>query len=433
MIRRLILAVALALPGLALAQRAPALPDEPALARPGDYAVGVRSEVLVEPDAADLVSQPGKVGHGPRRLPLTIWYPALAGAKAPRAHYVPQTWGPQASGGYTGAAMPGVAPVRGQHFPLVVFSHGYRNWATGFSDLAEHLASRGYVVAAIDHHDAEPSPKMPRLVSFAMTVATRTQDQRFVIDRLAHPAGVLAGVYDPQAIALIGYSMGGFGALATAGAGYDPAGALMARMPAGLMAPWLDRPGGVGTPEGLRAVVAFAPWGGEMPLRAWSGAGLAGIRVPLLMVAGDHDDVSGYATGIHWLFDQAVHADRRLLVFQNAHHNIVGDGVAGIAHPGFEWVERLEEPVWRRDRILAVNRHFVTAFLDSVFRPASGHGRYLDVPVAEAAQGTWPLEQGQSVGDRLASADDPQSRGYWPGFQRRWALGLELHHAAPAP
>eukprot|EP01037_Dinobryon_pediforme_P006442 gene6442-6509_t len=335
---------------------------------------------------------PGTVERAPRKLPLTIWYPALASAKAPHAHYVPQVWGPQNGGpkarsGYTGAARLNAVPVRGAHFPLVVFSHGYRNWATGFSDLAEHLASRGYVVAAIDHHDAEPSSAMPRLVSFAMTVATRTADQRFVIDRLAHDAGPLADVYDPRAIALIGYSMGGFGALATAGAGYDPAGPLAARLPAGALAPWLDRAGGLPVPAGLRAVVAFAPWGGEPPLRAWQPAGLSAIHLPLLLVAGDHDDVSGYANGIHWLFDQAVHADRTLLVYQNAHHNIVGDGVAGIAHPGFAWVERLEEPVWRRDRILAVNRHFVTAFLDSVFRPAGGNGRYLDVPTPEAAQG----------------------------------------------
>jgi hypothetical protein len=32
------------------------------------------------------------------------------------------------------------------------------------------------------------------------------------------------------------------------------------------------------------------------------------------------------------------------------------------------------------------------------------------------------------AGAAMAMPGDPATAGYWPGFQRRWALGLEMHH-----
>lgn len=391
---------------LAVPAAAQALPDVPELAQPGAYPVGVLRMDLTDPAQK-------------RTLPLTIWYPSAGQGGAP-AHYVMKTPGPATSGGHIGVARADVPALTGKRFPLVVFSHGYRNWATGFSDLAEGLASHGYVVAAIDHQDLEPTSPESRLRSFAQVVLTRSADQRFVIAELARRAGTgpLANSYDPASIALIGYSMGGFGALITGGAGLDPEGQLYKLAPQPGIAPYAEgAPLEAQAPAGVKAIVAFAPWGGSPPLRAWSAKGLANLTTPTLFIVGDQDDVSGYGEGVGWVYQNAVHADRTMLVYQNAHHNIAGDGVAGIPDPTFEWVERLEEPVWRRDRILAINRHFVTAFLT--------------VPTEKAADGTWPLGAGQSVGARYAAPDDAGSRGYWPGFQRRWALGLELHHAAP--
>ncbi len=419
MIRHLLLAFA-ALVATPLA--AQTLPDAPELAQPGSYAVGVTRLDVADP-----------AQH--RTLPLTIWYPATPPAGAAPAHYIVQTPGPVATGGRTGIAVAAAPAIAGKRFPLVVFSHGYRNWAVGFSDLAEGLASHGYVVASIDHRDIEPTSPDSRKLSFAQVLLTRSADQRFVIAELVRRAktGPLANVYDPSEIALLGYSMGGFGALATAGAGFDPNSTLYKLAPDGLLAPYAEGSPLVakGAPAGVKAIVAFAPWGGSPPLRAWSEAGLARVTVPTLFVVGDHDDVSGFDGGVHWLYDHLTGADRHMLVYQNAHHNIAGDGIVGIANPGFEMVERLEEPVWRRDRILAINRHFITAFLDGILKHDAAHAAFLAVPTVKADAGTWTLAPGESAGSRYASPADPASRSYWPGFQRRWAMGLELHHATP--
>jgi predicted dienelactone hydrolase len=422
----LLLCLLLTAPRVALAQEA--LSDGPALAAAGAYPVGVLTQTVTEKDQPDLVASDlaaGKLTRGDRVLPLTIWYPAVrpAAGAAPVRYTMPDK--PAAGKApvqvpyKVGGAYPDAKPVRGQAFPLVVISHGYRNWATSFSDLAENLASKGYVVAAIDHHDLEPvTLKAPQL-SFATTVITRVADQRFVIEGLTKDAGkgALRGVYDPDNIALIGYSMGGFGALATMGAGLDPNSALAKAVPGGLLKPFTtDNPDfTANTPKGVKAMVAFAPWGGAPPLRAWTADSLARITVPSLLIVGDQDDVSGYAEGVAWLYDGMRGSDRNLLVYENARHNIARDGTPPSLVGDFQSVVRFEEPVWRRDRILAINRHFITAFLDARL-------------TVKAVDGVWrPGSDAASVG-AYASSSDVASAGYWPGFQNRWALGLQLRH-----
>ena len=411
------------------------LPDGPDLSVPGGFPVGVLRLDLVHADQPD-PSLPRVNGHVPshdRTLPLTVWFPAAPRTGTSLAHYHDHQPGAFAAGGRAGAARLAAQPARGQGFPLVIFSHGYRNWATGFADLAEGLASRGYVVAAIDHGDVEPATPEARANSLAAVIALRSADQRFVMAELARRVGEgpLAGVYDPQRVALIGYSMGGFGAVTTAGSGFAATSPLTHMAPDGVLTPFAEGVPSEAPPTGLKAVVLFAPWGGSEPLRAWAPSGLARIAAPTLVVVGDHDDVSGYEGGVKWIYDHLTGAERWMLVYQNARHNIVGDGLAAVEDRDFVAVERFEEPVWRRDRILAINRHFVTAFLDKVLKGDAAHGAYLAMPTERADAGQWPLGPNERVYGRTARPDDPGSKGYWPGFQRRWALGLELLHAGP--
>lgn len=443
----LLLCLLLTAPGVAAAQEA--LADGPALAAAGAYPVGVMTQTLTQKDQPDLVASDlaaGKLARADRLLPLTIWYPAVrpaAGAATvrytmpdkPAAGKAPAQVPYKVGGAYADAK-----PVRGQAFPLVVISHGYRNWATSFSDLAENLASKGYVVAAIDHHDLEPVTLATPQLSFATTVITRVADQRFVIETLARSASVgpLKDVYDPGNMALIGYSMGGFGALATMGAGLDPDSALAKAAPGGLLKPFTtDNPDfTAGAPKAVKAMVAFAPWGGAPPLRAWTSDSLARITVPSLVIVGDHDDVSGYADGVAWLYDGMRGSDRNLLVYENARHNIARDGTPPSLVGDFQSVVRFEEPVWRRDRILTINRHFITAFLDAQLKGDKAHGSYLTLPTPKAADGVWRAGPDGAQGGAYASASDPASAGYWPGFQNRWALGLRFRHdnaEAPRP
>lgn len=432
--------------GLALiastAQAGEVLADGPQLSRAGDYAVGVRTLTFTNPGQPDLLTSDlmaGTIARRDRALPVTVWYPAAKSpADAPKAQY--KRPGPTPASPdvpyKTGAAFADAKPVRGQHFPLVVLSHGYRNWATSFSDLAENLASKGYVVASIEHGDLEPSALPVPQLSFATVLITRVADQRFVLAELARQAGTgpLKDVYDPGNAALVGYSMGGFGALTTMGAGLDPQGPLYGLVPHALLKPFtsLDPDFASGAPKGVKAMVAFAPWGGSPPLRAWSAQGLAAVTTPSLLIVGDQDDVSGYDQGVSWLYAGLTGADRYLLTYENARHNIALNGVTPEEAGDFQAIERHEEPVWRRDRILAINSHFLTAFLDARLKGDVAHGAYLSVPTPRAADGSWPLAQGASVGDQKAAPGDKATAAYWPGFQRRWAMGLRLRHDAAA-
>jgi hypothetical protein len=263
-------------------------------------------------------------------------------------------------------------------------------------------------------------------------MVNRAQDQQAVIVALgqlsADPGFPLAGAYDPENVALIGYSMGGFGALATAGAGYDPKSPLYHRVPSDLLA--ANGQGARKAQTGLKALVLISPWGAQAGVRSWSAEALSTIHMPTLMLAGEQDDVVGYADGVRWLFENLKGADRRLLVFENARHNLVG-AVTPLSMKGdFSLVERFEEPVWRKDRLQAINAHFIVGFLDLTLRGRTGNAAYLNPGALRSNDGVWAV--GALPGSGGAFAGPAQAAGgYWPGFQRRWALGLRLEHRPP--
>jgi predicted dienelactone hydrolase len=421
--RLLVALVILAAP--ARAQTAPG--DAPALGGRGALAVGVADEAIDLGPRPDAARPDGKGGFAtaPRRLAVTVWYPAQRTAVSGTVYRYPTTPVESVPAGRVPAmvAVPGQATrdaaAAAGRWPLVVLSHGFGNRALMFSDLAEHLASKGYVVAAIDHGDLADLA-VSRPLAFLNNVIHRAADQRLVIAELARRAGTGAGVWghaDGARIALVGYSMGGFGALATAGAAYDAASPLFAQTPPGTAALLAQTPP---PPPALKALIAFAPWGGAPPPRAFTAAGLARMAVPSLFIAGDADDVSDYAGGIRWLFEQAG-APRALLTYQNARHNVATNATPAMLADRFEYVERQDEPVWRKDRMLAINVHFITAFLDWRLKGDTGAARWLAVPSMRAADGQWPLAPGETAADRT---DGPPQ--HWPGFQRRWALGLML-------
>jgi len=52
-----------------------------------------------------------------------------------------------------------------------------------------------------------------------------------------------------------------------------------------------------------------------------------------------------------------------------------------------EW---FQDPVWRAERVNAINAHFITAFLDRYVKGDDSRAAYLDVPVARSSDGAWP-------------------------------------------
>ncbi len=415
------MAILLVLP-LAAAARAPSVPaaDAPELAALGPYKVGVRELTLVDR------ARPGLTGTADRSLPLLVWYPATGGAAAPPRVYtraLPRAGGTPVTITTEGIAATDATAAPGR-FPLVIVSHGFGGWPAGMSYLTENLASKGYVVVSIAHNDDAAGDNFR--LSFGNAVVNRAADQQAAIAEMVRRAGIVGDAIGAQVdaarVAVIGYSMGGFGALATGGAGYDPGGPTPSQLPPALLARQAQ---GARTAEPhIKAVVAIAPWGGQPANRSWSPQGLGGLRVPALFIAGDQDDVSNYGEGIRWLWENAVHSERWLLTYADARHNVGGNAIPREVADDPAFQENFAEPVWRTERLNAINLHFVTAFLDRYLKGDVRRAAYLDVPVAEANAAIWPAAGGAP---RFAPSDG-SSTTYWPGFQKRWLLGLRLEH-----
>lgn len=410
--------------------------DAPELAARGVNSVGVRTIELRNPGQPDILNFDKATGKAPlydRPLKVEIWYPALIpSGTAERTEYEMKLPGLAANKDTSGKpqtiSIPGKAlrdapPAAGQSYPLVIISHGYPGSRYFLSYLSENLASKGYVVAAIDHTDSVFGDEK----AFQSTLLNRANDQLFTVDAIlslaASPGHFLKGLVDPARVGIIGYSMGGYGALASAGAGYSAKSLGNVSVPGGYFKAWE-----AGSPEyqarlrkQVKAVVAISPWGAQPPYSAWDADGLAGIRIPLLVIAGDQDDVSDFQAGIKPAFDKAIHSDRCLLVYQNARHNIGGNPLPPDVPASFRNREFFEEPVWRKDRLMAINQHFITAFLDLNLKGDESKRSYLHVTPAESNDGKWPLPPGESAGDKVSDGT-----GYWKGFQRRWALGASM-------
>lgn len=201
----------------------------------GPHAVGVRTLDAVDRTRAD------------RPLPIEVWYPAdgrHAGedvAAATRDSYelmpgFPRPWQ---------EAVRDAAPGSGSS-PFIAFSHGFGGHRRQSTFLCTHLASHGYVVAAVDHsgntmldvvqamlalQSGTPPPDTGALLS--EFVAKRPGDADFLIARVVDGApDDLAALIDAARIGIAGHSFGGWTAL-TATARNRRIGAVVALAPAG--------------------------------------------------------------------------------------------------------------------------------------------------------------------------------------------------------
>jgi predicted dienelactone hydrolase len=426
-----------ALPSAAPARLAYAVPppDAPELAALGTYAIGTQTLAVEAPDSV-VLSATG-LARTTRTIKARIWYPAEVAAGTARtsfAHVLPK---PDGTGGLfsiPSLAADGAPPIKGKRFPLVVVSHGYNGWDTFMTWLTENLATKGYIVVAIDHADQRVVNPAEFPVSFGNVLVHRARDIRFVIDdltrRASKPGDALGQAIDAGQIGLVGYSMGGFGVLGAAGLDYAPTSPVLAQLPPPARDQLFEsQTAGKPLAARIKAVVALAPFGGSPAVRVWSEAALAAFAKPVLMIDGDHDDIVDAANGVSWIFDHMASNQRHFLLYQNARHNVGGNPPPPEADADFSTREYFAEPVWRTERINAINQHFITAFLDLHLKGDAAKQAYLDVTPPQAGDGQWPLAPFQNVGGKPASADQP---GFWRGFQRRWALGLEMRQGKPA-
>ncbi len=176
-----------------------------------------------------------------RVLPVDVWYPTdeafrgqdLDPATQDSTEMIP---------GFPAVAQQAVrdATPLETTWPLIVFSHGFGGGRRQSTFYCTHLASHGYLVAAMDHVGntladmlAGNSPADDPVVVRTF-MRDRPADCSFVIDRML--AGAAGPHADPGRIGITGHSFGGWTSLMTAG-----------------------------TDDRIRAVVALAPAGGRNP------------------------------------------------------------------------------------------------------------------------------------------------------------------------
>ena len=419
-------------------------PDAPELAAYGRLSIGVRTLRFVNPGQLDIVK--AKAGEPmptyDRALTVEVWYPALQAARpaaplpdglAPGEYRV-ATRDPKTTVVIKGKALRDAAPdPKGGPYPLVIVSHGYPGNRYLLSHLAENLASKGYVVASIDHTDSTYGDQ----AVFASTLLNRPLDQLFVLKEMDKlnaggaadaAGGALKGMVNANLTALIGYSMGGYGVVNTLGGGFSAASVKLAMAPVnGVLARrQAGNPEYLATMEPrIKAAIAFAPWGWNAGF--WDAAGLAGIKTPVLYVAGSVDDVSGYSPGVRNIFEATLNAPRYLLTFENANHNAAAPMPAPEETwspvPGLAAVPALHylDPVWDNVRMNNIAQHFATAFLGRYLRDDAAMAPYLDL-VEHASDGKWSVAaDGSLQGDH----------SYWKGFPQRSAVGLRLEFRKP--
>lgn len=329
-------------------------PDAPELAGFGRHAVGVETRNLINPAQADVLDRSGGATvYKDRALVVEYWYPARAGTGSGGQYRTFLRDGRQEvvlQGIAVRNAPEGSAAATA---PLVVISHGFPGNRMLLAHFAEHLASHGYRVAAIDHLDSTyEDPAYQGGLSFVSTLMNRPLDTAFV-------AAQMGGDY-----AVIGYSMGGYGALIAAGGGLSQdAMTTEGAPPVALFAAHRSPV----VPAALKAVIPIGPWGRQRDL--WDAAGLGHLRLPVLIMAGQGDEVSGYETGMRRIFEE-IGGKRWLLTFGGAGHNAAAPcpapEEAWLASENLSWPQfaHYGDAVWDTVRMNNIAQHFVLAFLD---------------------------------------------------------------------
>ncbi|MBE9115487.1 alpha/beta hydrolase [Lusitaniella coriacea LEGE 07157] len=119
-----------------------------------------------------------------------------------------------------------LARHRGGGFPVIIISHGVASNRETFSYLAQHLASYGFVVAALDHPDTDTAKIQNFMAGFdtppdPTTFINRPLDIRYLLDVLEEKSRfdpAWRGQLDLNRVGVVGQSLGAYTALASGGA-----------------------------------------------------------------------------------------------------------------------------------------------------------------------------------------------------------------------
>jgi predicted dienelactone hydrolase len=299
-----------------------------------------------------------------RAFPCEVWYPAAARHVGEDTATGDAFVAPMSGATRTQMAVRDADAAPGT-WPLVLYSHPSGGSRLSATFLCTHLASHGYVVAALNHSEVV-APELVRragetepqkLARWDAVIASRVPDVRALLDHVVRTE-VSA---DPSRIGIMGHSLGGWTALAT-----------------------------VDIEPRIRAVVALAPGGasqskpGILPVRlafAWN------RDVPSLLLAGESDG-SLPLQGMFEIFERTP-ASKRMIVLRRADHmhfmddvEVLHEAVRNMPPSGeLAWLPAAMRPIAelaRGEQAHVFVRGLTVAHLDSVLKESAEARRFLD-------------------------------------------------------
>ena len=338
----------------------------------GIYRVGVRTV---------------KLNDASRNRPLTleVWYPAKLEANQEKSVYKSTVGNtPYSVQARAGRDAPMLESA--QKFPLIVYSHGQPGSRMQAHYLLEHLASQGYVIAALDHTQSTYADVTQD--SYATGLVNRPLDILFAASEIPKqfPGS------DANNVGLIGYSYGGYSSLNAAGIGLDSANLAAYCKRSNNEGPCflqsffepLEQVRGakvVKADPRIKAVFVMAPYG----IPWFSPQAFADMRVPLFVGGGSADTVATFKRDALEAYTMSGSKHKYLLTLEAATHNpwIVCPPEVKVNAKDFE---RCSEPDWDHAKSHAITQHFAGAFFGRFLQNKPELEQYLTPKLAGLAE-----------------------------------------------
>jgi len=276
----------------------------------GPHGVGLHTYTFVDSSRPTMANNEYP-GAPDRTFAVDVWYPATTMMTLERDAPLDKSGGP---------------------YPLIVHSHGFMDNRHGESFLGEHLASHGYVVAALDYplsNGAAPGG------ATILDTVNQPGDFKFVVDQLiaesAKADSIIPNAFDITRLGASGLSLG---ALTTLLATFHP------RL----------------RDDRIKAAFTMAP-----PACFLLPAFYTTAKVPLLIVHGEADLIVPIMENGVRAFERAQDP-RELVMLKNA------------SHTGFTSLASVLDPTQSYDRVgcMAINGHIDVSSFSSIGTEAEG-------------------------------------------------------------